>query len=126
VDLPDRLPLPTFVMQTKALNASELITFSERETFFGFSQRSMIDQWELQTEYEGYFNACAPVTCTYTIDNQIDIIYILTRVIGYIGLITVLRVITPTAVWTVHEMKRVLSSRSDSHEMYSRRLQLGE
>jgi hypothetical protein len=115
VDLPDRLPLPEYVTQAKALDASQLGTFSTKDTLSALAQRLFVVKWELTAEYENYYNACAPLTCNYIINNQIDLLFVIGQVIGYLGLITALRIIVPTVVWALYELCRILWNRGHNN-----------
>jgi hypothetical protein len=54
VDIPDPLPLPQIVTQARALNTSQLGTFSARDTMSTLAQRLLVVEWELNAEYENY------------------------------------------------------------------------
>ncbi|CAF3767496.1 unnamed protein product [Rotaria sp. Silwood1] len=65
----------------------------------------MVDQWETSVNYERHFEACAPLTCTYSLNTQADLLYIVTTTIGVYGGINVaLKLIVPYLVKMVHHL----------------------
>jgi hypothetical protein len=56
----------------------------------------MVDRWESSVNYEDYYAACAPRSCTYVIREQANPIYMITTIIGFFGGLTVaLKLIVP-------------------------------
>jgi hypothetical protein len=56
----------------------------------------MVDRWESSITYEHYYAACAPLSCTYVIREQANLIYMITTIIGFFGGLTVaLKIIVP-------------------------------
>ena len=45
----------------------------------------LIERWETNVSYEQYYNTCAPVSCTYTFDGKISLLYTITTIIGLQG-----------------------------------------
>lgn len=45
----------------------------------------LIERWETNMSYEQYYNTCAPVSCTYTFDGRISLLYTITTIIGLQG-----------------------------------------
>ncbi|CAF4063791.1 unnamed protein product [Rotaria sp. Silwood1] len=90
-----------------ALNASLLNRFFENSTIQELVDKLMIEQWNLSTTFESYYNACQPRQCTYTYAARNDIIYIVTILFGLAGgLVTVLKFIVPRLVKLVRNRKR--------------------
>ncbi|CAF3311869.1 unnamed protein product, partial [Rotaria sp. Silwood2] len=82
-----------------ALNASMSNRFFDNSTIQELVDALMIEQWNLSTAFESYYNACQPMQCTYTYAARNDIIYILTTLFGLAGgLVTVLKFIVPLLV----------------------------
>lgn len=52
--------------------------FKVNDTIETIVYRLFIDSWLNETSYEDYYNACAPVQCTYSYGKRFDIAYILT------------------------------------------------
>ncbi|CAF0897908.1 unnamed protein product [Adineta steineri] len=87
-------------------------------TINDLAKQLMVDFWQLNSSYGHYFNACNPLTCTYTYTHQFDILFIITTVISFIGgIVTVLMiVILPTVKFLRKQVKtfnRLLSSLSE-------------
>ena len=67
----------------------------------------MIEEWNLSTMYEGYYNQCRPAQCTYTYETRNDAIHIVTTLIGIVGgLVSVLRFIVPRVIIFLRRKKR--------------------
>ncbi|UJR18254.1 hypothetical protein I4U23_005157 [Adineta vaga] len=59
----------------------------------------MVAKWKSDITYEPYYSTCAPLSCTYVVNQQTNLIYIITSVIGlYGGLSVVLQLIAPVLV----------------------------
>ncbi|CAF0893178.1 unnamed protein product [Adineta steineri] len=91
---------------------------SSLPTINDLAKQLMVDFWQLNSSYQHYFNACNPLTCTYTYTHQFDILFIITTVISFIGgIVTVLMiVILPTVKFLRKKVKtinRLLSSSSE-------------
>jgi hypothetical protein len=55
-----------------------------------------IRSWNNQSSFQSYFNQCHPLTCQYTYETRLNIIYIVTTIIGLMGgLNVVLRLLLP-------------------------------
>ncbi len=67
---------------------------SPNETVQSLLDRLLVDSWETNISYDRYYSACAPLSCTYSILDQPDIIYIVATIIGvYGGLTAILKII---------------------------------
>jgi beta-lactamase regulating signal transducer with metallopeptidase domain len=67
----------------------------------------MIEQWNVSPIFENYYNACQPINCTYTLETNNNLIYIVTTLFGIAGgLITVLKFIVPKLVKLVRKKKQ--------------------
>ncbi|CAF2577132.1 unnamed protein product [Rotaria sp. Silwood2] len=65
----------------------------------------MVNQWETSVNYESHFEACAPLTCTYSFNTQADLLYVVTTTIGVYGGISVaLKLMVPYIVKIVHHL----------------------
>jgi hypothetical protein len=66
----------------------------------------MIEQWDVSPIFENYYNACHPIKCTYTLEMNNNLIYIVTTLFGIAGgLITVLKFIVPQLVKLVRKKR---------------------
>lgn len=55
-----------------------------------------INEWKTDMSYEKYYECCAPLFCTYSINQRADLLYIVTASIGfYGGLSTAIRILAP-------------------------------
>ena len=64
-----------------------------------FLDELMIDDIGVNVSYDAYYLQCAPVTCSYTFTQRLDILYTLTLVIGLVGGLTaILQLIVPLIV----------------------------
>ncbi|CAF4022012.1 unnamed protein product [Adineta steineri] len=104
-------------------------------TIDDLTKKLMVDFWQLNSSYQHYFNACNPLTCTYTYTHQFDSLFIITTVISFIGgIVTILMiVILPTVKFLRKKVKtfnRLLSSSSSSevvpHETNIERQAVGD
>ena len=56
----------------------------------------LIDQWKTDVSYENYYSHCAPLSCSYSLNQRASLLYIITAIIGfYGGLSTALKIIAP-------------------------------
>ncbi|UJR34748.1 hypothetical protein I4U23_027526 [Adineta vaga] len=81
----------------------KLKSSSSHETVGTMLKQMFIIHWENRTDFEKYFNACAPNICQYTIKKSYEFLLIVTILIGLFGGISsTLRIIIPlivTKVW---------------------------
>lgn len=79
-----------------ALNSSIKSRFSVSSPFSDLLTALMVEEWETATNFPGYYSACAPATCTYTVTGYSGFVQIITTLIGSFGGLTiVLRLISP-------------------------------
>ena len=52
------------------------------ETIFN---EMMIEKWNFSFSYENFYNKCKPSFCSFTYEKEINIVYIITIVISFIG-----------------------------------------
>ena len=65
----------------------------------------MVDTWSETISVRAHFEACQPLTCTYSFVTRHDLIYILTALLGIIGgLNRVLRLIVPFIVRMAYKL----------------------
>ncbi|CAF1082903.1 unnamed protein product [Didymodactylos carnosus] len=66
----------------------------------------MIEQWNPSISFGSYYNECHPSECTYTYTAKLDIVYVLTTIIGLIvGLSVVLTILIPNLVNLIREKR---------------------
>lgn len=59
----------------------------------------MIDEWETGVNYTNYYNACQPISCSYSVNERANIVYIIGNIIGLFGgLSVILKLFTPIIV----------------------------
>lgn len=77
----------------KPLNASQLGVIHQPNTSMGNLLADLfVEEWNSQILFDQYFNACAPVSCSYQIITNQSYLYIITFVFGLIGgLVAILR-----------------------------------
>ncbi|CAF4968095.1 unnamed protein product, partial [Rotaria sp. Silwood1] len=96
VDLPKRSPLPAATLAITAMNSSVPSRFLPNDTISVMVSNLLIEEWQFNIDFDDYYAACAPATCTYTISGRLDIIYIVTSIVGLVGgLSSSLRIIIP-------------------------------
>ncbi|CAF3537998.1 unnamed protein product [Rotaria sp. Silwood1] len=71
-----------------------------------------IEKFQIQTNYNSYFDACAPVYCSYTRARRFDWIYVMTTLIAlYGGLNAAFYIITPYLIDLLLFVKKKISRR---------------
>jgi hypothetical protein len=89
-----------------ALNSYSPSNYSINSTIKDLVGNLMIEQWNVSTMYERYYNECQPTQCTYRIETRNDLIYIVTTLFGIAGgLITVLKLVVPRLVKLVRKKR---------------------
>ena len=69
---------------------------SPNKTVQSLIDELLIDEWKTNMSYEKYYESCAPLFCSYSVNQRADLIYIVTASIGfYGGLSTAMRIIAP-------------------------------
>jgi hypothetical protein len=105
VDMPNRLPLPEVTRAMVALNSSESFAFSPNEKLDKIADKLFVDKWRIQPDFVGYYSICAPNSCVYTIKRKLDIVYVVTTVIGLLGGLTVImRLLVPVTLRFIHSI----------------------
>lgn len=99
VDMPDRLPLPPEILATTAMNSSAPSHFLPTDNLGTIFEQLMVEEWDIQSNFIGYYETCAPALCTYRINQRLDIFGVVTSIIALFGGLTVvLRLIIPVIV----------------------------
>ena len=113
VDLPDRLPLPAATLAIRPLNSSIPSRFLPNDTLRKIMDRGFIDEWKTNIDYNNYYATCAPATCTYTLSQRLDLIYIVTTIISAFGGLTViLRLLVPFVAYLIYWIMSIYRERS--------------
>ncbi|CAF0795480.1 unnamed protein product [Adineta steineri] len=117
-------------------NATPLAVLSSTSSFLNINdtaKKLMVDSWQLNSSYQHYFNACNPLTCTYTYTRQFDILFTITTVVSFIGgIVTVLMIVVlPTVKFLRKKVKtfnRLLPSLAEvvPHETNIERQAVGD
>ena len=96
VDMPTRLPLPAATTAILVLNSSAPSRYLPNDTISTIFEQLMVETWNIQSYFEGYYNICAPAICTYTFAQRADIFYIVATIVGLIGgLLVIFRLVVP-------------------------------
>jgi hypothetical protein len=99
-------------MQATALDSSLPSRYPNDSIIEDLVNNLMIEQWNISSLYNRYYNECQPTQCTYTIETRNDLIYIATTLFGIAGgLTTVLEVVVPRLVKFIMYCIRKLSGR---------------
>ncbi|CAF1219867.1 unnamed protein product [Didymodactylos carnosus] len=94
-------------MNVTPLNSSLPSQYFVNSTIQDLVNNLMIEQWNISTTYENYYNQCQPIECTYTYERKNGVIYIITALFGLMGgLITILKLIVPTLVKFINKIRR--------------------
>ena len=63
------------------------------------ANKLFIQSWNNESSFKSYFNQCHPLTCQYTYQSRLILIYMITTIIGLIGGLTIaLRLLAPLIV----------------------------
>ena len=66
----------------------------------------MIEEWKVVSDYDGYYAACAPPTCTYAISRRADYLYVASTLVGVFGGLSVtFRLLVPLLVRLIHAVQ---------------------
>ena len=75
-----------------------------------------IDRWQTSVTYERYYDACAPLSCSYSITEQANPVYVISTIFGlYGGLSVALEILVPVTVrlgqhFLIHRRRRIRPS----------------
>ena len=92
------------VAMIKSLNSSMNFTIAPLDSSLSSTNATvqslidafLIDEWKANVSYEKYYQQCAPLFCSYSVNQRADLLYIVTASIGfYGGLNTAIRIIAP-------------------------------
>ncbi|CAF0901063.1 unnamed protein product [Adineta steineri] len=73
------------IMNVTALNISLSIQFLETSPIGAVLDQLMVEKWINSSMYENYYNECKPSRCSYTVTSKNSVIYIVTTLIGLVG-----------------------------------------
>ena len=59
--------------------------FESNTTIDKIFDQLMVIEWNYESDYDAYYHECAPQSCTYSYQNQFDLIYLLTLILGLCG-----------------------------------------
>ncbi|CAF3435360.1 unnamed protein product [Rotaria socialis] len=83
-------------IEVQILNQSFPSRFSLTTSIGSIVDQLFIENIQIQTNYDSYYNGCAPSYCSYTQSRRFDCIYVITTLIAlYGGLNVALYIITP-------------------------------
>ena len=87
------------VINVSLLNNTIQSRFLINTTIERLMQGLFIENWTVSFSYDRYYNTCAPISCTYTIERQFDLfLVVVTAVAVYGGLSKGLRLLIPLLV----------------------------
>jgi hypothetical protein len=93
-------------MPVTALNKSLPSIYLINSTIKELLDNLMIEQWNVSSIFEHYYNECQPIKCIHTFETNNGIIYIVTTLFGIVGgLVTVLKFIVPWSVKLVRKRR---------------------
>lgn len=105
-DMPTRLPLPEATRNIRPLNSSIPSRFLMNDSIDIIFNELMVEEWRIKGNFDGYYETCAPELCTYTYTERLNILYVVTRVVGLFGgLVVTLRLLIPISV-TLFDLTR--------------------
>lgn len=82
-----------------SLNISLKSRFNRLSTIDEFLSKVMTEEWLMNISHEKYFNECKVSACYYLLTSRLNVIYMITTLIGLIGGLTkILRVLIPPLV----------------------------
>lgn len=103
------------------LNWSDLVLSSEQHNISVSDHllNLFIEEWSTKMNYSKYFDACAPLYCSYTSTDPINLSYAVTLFISvYGGLIIIFRLISPFLIKIFLKFKHCLRSTSIGSGMF--------
>ena len=66
-----------------------------------------IQSWQNESSFESYFDSCRPLTCQYTYETRLNLVYIVTTTLGLIGgFNVVLRLLLPFVVVAISRIHK--------------------
>jgi hypothetical protein len=104
----------------KALNRSHLLKFSPNSTFGYMIDHRFVERLETTSDYKAYFDACAPIECTYSYSEYNSVVYMITLIIGlYGGLNMIFSILIPILVTRSILIRQFLQSKQKSNKCSS-------
>jgi hypothetical protein len=98
---------PLSKVDATALNKSLPTVYFMNSTIKEVVNNLMIEEWNDSSIFENYYNQCQPIKCTYTLQTNNDIIYIVTELLRIVGgLTTALKFIIPFLVKFIRKKKQ--------------------
>jgi hypothetical protein len=89
-----------------AMSVSNHSRFAPTSTVKEIVNELMVEEWLTNISYEQYYSQCAPTVCTYSKMERHNSVYVLTKVIGSLGGLTVtLTFIIPVIVRHIRRRK---------------------
>ncbi|CAF3899998.1 unnamed protein product [Adineta steineri] len=77
----------------------------ENNTIESLANHLFIHSWSNETLFKSYFEQCNPLTCEYSYETRLDLIYILTIFIGLVGgLNIVFRLLSPLIIKSIYKL----------------------
>ena len=81
------------------MNWTKTSRFSTHGAIGEMADALFIEQWQINVSYAAFYSQCAPISCTYTFQERNNFLYIISRLLGLYGGLTVsLHLIVPYIV----------------------------
>ena len=78
--------------------------FAKNTTISDIVEEMFIESWFNNVSYENFFEECQPNSCSYTITERYNVIYVITTLLGLYGGITILlKLIVPRVARQLHK-----------------------
>ena len=104
----------------KALNSSTMSTFTPYTPAKSLIDKQMVDRWIRVTDFEGYYTSCAPIQCTYTVEQYNSFAYVISLLISlYGGLTVALRFMAPYIVKFGRGIHKFLKTCKQSRDRFN-------
>ena len=71
--------------RTVPLNTNISSRFSANATFAALMEELMLESWTINTSYEKFFSQCAPLSCSYTVENRFSWLFVVVTVLSVYG-----------------------------------------
>ena len=82
----------------------------------------MIEEWNFSYSFDEFYHKCNPSFCSFTYEREINIVYIITTIVGLIGGInTVLKFIAPLIIKIIFELIALFTHIRSSQFSFIRR-----
>ncbi|CAF1039070.1 unnamed protein product [Adineta ricciae] len=93
----------------------QLSTSSNNVSIESLTNDLFVQSWTNESSYQLYFNQCQPWICEYLIESHLEMVYIITTILGLIGgLNTILHLLLPIIFSSVFNIRNYFTHQSQS------------